>query len=196
MNTRIRSFAPMALILAGAFLFSPPPAFAHCDGLDGPVVEDGRDALATGELGPALIWVLEEDEEEVRSAFEHTLEVRKLGDEARELADRHFLETLVRLHRQGEGAEYTGLKPAGRDLGPAIPAADDALETGSLEELEGLLVDALRHGLRHRFHEAEEARDFARGDVDAGRAYVEAYVDYLHFVEAIHEVAEGHGLDH
>jgi len=63
----------------------------------------------------------------------------------------HFFETLVRIHRAGEGAPYTGLKPAGRDLGPAIPAADKALESGSSEQLVKLLTDTVRNGVHERF---------------------------------------------
>jgi hypothetical protein len=43
----------------------------------------------------------------------------------------YFFETRVCVHREGEGAAYTGLKPAGLDLGPDIPAADKALESGN-----------------------------------------------------------------
>ena len=56
-----------------------------------------------------------------------------LNAQARELADLYFSETLVRCHRAGEGAPFTSLKPAGRNLGPAIPAGDKALETGNLD---------------------------------------------------------------
>jgi hypothetical protein len=58
--------------------------------------------------------------------------VRKLNPEAKEFADMYFFETLVRIHRAGEGEPYTGIKPAGRDLGPAVPAADKAIVDGKL----------------------------------------------------------------
>ena len=83
-----------------------------------------RAALDRGDVSLALVWVQPKDEAEIRDVFARTLAVRKLSPEAKELADRHFFETLVRVHRAGEGASYTGLKPAGRDLGPAIPAAE------------------------------------------------------------------------
>jgi hypothetical protein len=38
----------------------------------------------------------------------------------------------TRLHRPGEGAPYTGLKPAGQDFGPVIPAAEHAIESRDL----------------------------------------------------------------
>lgn len=198
MNARSthRSLAALALLLAGSFL-AAGDAYAHCDGLDGPVVAAGRQALETGDVSHALVWVLPASEQEVRHAFEHAVQVRGLGEEARELADRFFFETLVRVHRAGEGEPYTGLKPAGRDLGPAIPAADHALESGTPAELEALLIEAVRHGVRERFHAAEAARDFLPGDVTAGRAYVAAYVPFLHYVEGLYEAAsapsQGHG---
>ncbi|MGH8640573.1 MAG: DUF6448 family protein, partial [Burkholderiales bacterium] len=91
-------------------------AIGHCDTLDGPVVTLARKALETGNVNHVLPWVRPEDEPEIRRAFDHALAVRKLGCEARDLADRHFFETLVRVHRAAEGAPYTGLKPAG--MGP------------------------------------------------------------------------------
>ena len=164
---------------------------AHCDGLDGPVVEAGREALATANVNHALVWVLPGDEAEVRLAFAHATEVRRLGEEARKLADRFFFETLVRVHRAGEGEPYTGLKPAGRDLGPVIPAADRALETGSLEEVEAIVLERVRAGLRERFEAALASREFAPADVEAGRAFVRAYVPFLHYAERVFQAAEG-----
>jgi hypothetical protein len=125
--------------------------------------------------------------------------VRKLGTPARELADTYFFETLVRVHRAGEGAPYTGLKPAGRDLGPAIPAADRALETGELEPLARLLADATEKGLRQRFMEVRTARSHAAGNVEAGREAIGKYVLFIHYVERLHQSAStapsGHAAD-
>ncbi len=157
----------------------------HCDGLDGPVVTLARKALEAGNVNPVLPWVRAEDEGEIRRAFGHALAVRKLGPDARELADTHFFETLVRIHRAGEGAAFTGLKPAGRDLGPAIPAADQALEGGSIDAVVKLLADAVRAGVHQRYHAAVSRRKFDANDVGAGRAYVEAYVPYIHYVERL-----------
>ncbi len=166
-------------------------AFGHCDTLDGPVVTLARKALDTGKVNLVLPWVPAEDETEIRKAFEQAKSVRKLGDEARELADTHFFETLVRIHRAGEGAPFVGLKPAGRDLGPAVPAADKALETGSIEQLEKLLTDAIRKGVHRQFEAAASRRKFDSDDVEAGRAYVEAYVPYVHYVEGLWQAARG-----
>ena len=143
-----------------------------------------------------LPWVREQDEAEVREAFAHALAVRKLGGEAKDLADRHFFETLVRVHRAGEGAPYTGLKPAGRDLGPAIPAADRALEDGSIDKVLKVLNDAMRKGLHEHFHETVAHKRFEPNDVKAGRDYVEAYVPYIHYVERLWQAASGPAHGH
>lgn len=172
-------------------------AMGHCDGMDGPVVTLAQKALDSGNVNLVLPWVREEDEAEIRRAFDHAMAVRKLDSEARELADRFFFETLVRVHRAGEGAPFTGIKPAGRDLGLAVPAADKALVDGSIDKVVTLLSDAVREGLHHRFHAAYERRQFDVNDVQAGREYVEAYVPYVHYVEQLWEDAKGaaHGND-
>lgn len=184
----IVAVAGIALAVSAAML-APSSAGAHCDGLDGPVVEAAREALSSGHVSLALVWVQKEDEPEIREAFKRTLEVRALGGEARELADGYFFETLVRIHRAGEGAPYTGLKPAGRDLGPAIPLADEALVKGSVDRLVGLLTDEIRRGVTRRFDHALAAREEWTGGVEAGREVVHAYVDYIHYVERAHEAA-------
>jgi hypothetical protein len=105
-----------------AILLGSKSLFAHCDWLDGPVVTAAEKAIETGKRNPLLIWVQKKDEAEIKKTFQTTLVVKKLNPEAQELADMYFFETLVRIHRAGEEAPYTDLKPAGRDLGPAIPA--------------------------------------------------------------------------
>ena len=173
---------------------------AHCDGMDGPVVVAARTALATGDVNRVLLWVRENDEAEVKQAFQSTLKVRSLSLEAKELADRYFFETVVRLHRTAEGAPYTGLKPAGRDLGPAIPAADRALAVGSSEHLKQLLMNVLQNGLQEHFEKAFARRNFRADDLAAGRRYVEEYVEYVHYVERVYEASvkssQGHYLEH
>jgi hypothetical protein len=164
-------------------------AIGHCDSLDGPVITAARRALETENVNHVLPWVRPEDEHEIRHAFDHALAVRKLGADARELADRHFFETLVRVHRMSEGAPYTGLKPAGTDVGPAVSAADRALDTGYVKTLVGLLIDTVRSGVHLRHHAARELRHFAVDNIAAGREYVAAYESYVHYVEQLWEAA-------
>lgn len=168
---------------------------AHCDTLDGPVVAAARQSLETGRLGAVLAWVRPGDEQLIRTAHASAVAARGPGGAAREAADRTFFETLVRVHRSGEGASFTGLKPAGTDLGPALVAADRAIDVGSVEEAERLLVEAVRDGLHQRFA-ALRARQPPGEDVAAGRAWVAAYVDYVHFVERVHAAAAATGAGH
>ena len=175
------------------------PANAHCDGLDGPVVAAARQALEANDANRVLIWVQPADEAEIRAAFGHVIAVRRLGAEARDLADRVFFETLVRLHRAGEGAPYTGLQPAGRDLGPAISLADRAVASGSDEEVAQFVGDEVVGGIRARFQHLQRRRRFDPADLAAGRAYVASYVAFIHYVEGIdtaaRSAAEGHYPD-
>lgn len=182
------AFAPV--IVLAALLVTPNVAFAHCDGMDGPVVRAAQKALENADVSLILIWVQKKDESEARRAFERTLAVRKLSAEAKELADGYFFETLVRLHRAGEGAPYTGLKPAGRDLGPAIPAADRALEEGSIEPLVKLLTSSVNEGLQEQFRQALAKKHFSSDNIPAGQDYVKAYVTFIHYVERLYDAAK------
>lgn len=194
---RVRSIAKctallslaIVIVFAAMSLIDATPALAHCDGLDGPVVGAARMALQTADLNRVLIWVRPDDIDEIRRAFNEALATRKLGPQAQELADRYFFETLVRIHRAGEGAPYTGLKPAGRDLGPAIPAADKAVETSSIDEVARLLSEAVRNGLHTRFHDLMAKKSFRTDDVTAGREFIESYVTFIHYIERLYKIA-------
>jgi hypothetical protein len=198
MMRRITKHVMLALAaLLALHVLRAPPVHAHCDGLDGPVVNAARAALGAGSVELVLVWVRPEHEAEVRRAFEQVLAVRRLSAEAEALADMYFFETVVRLHRLGEGAPYTGLKPAGRDLGPAIPAADAALESGDVAPLVQLLTEQLRTGVMEHFDRAIQLRTYTTADVEAGRQFVEAYVAFVHYVEGTYGAAKAsaHGHD-
>jgi hypothetical protein len=195
LEAHMRSGITAALTFA-ATIFIAAPAQAHCDGLDGPVVAAAKGALASGNPAAALIWVQPADESELRASFNQAVSVRKLGDQARELADRHFFETSVRLHRAGEGAPYTGLKPAGRDPGAAILLADEAVSTGSESKLVATIGREVEAGIRERFADLQRKRDFRPDDLAAGRAYVASYVTFVHYAEGLHEAAKASAAGH
>jgi hypothetical protein len=195
--TRDRFARSLSVFAIGfVLLIMPAKVFGHCDGMDGPVVQAAQRALAKGDVNLVLSWVQATDEEEIRKVFAKTLAVRKLNPEARELADLYFFETLVRIHRAAEGAPYTGLKPAGRDFGPAIPAADKAIETGAVEPLVKLITSESANGIRERFQKVTAAKKFSAEDVNAGRGYVKAYVEFVHYVEGLHESVQGGDDEH
>jgi hypothetical protein len=162
---------PTLLLLAAT-------AFAHCDRMDGPVVKAARQALETGEVHRALIWVRAQDEPEVKAAFQ-----KAVHDKGNQQA---FFETVVRLHRAGEGAPFEGVKPAGGALSPGIAAADAAAESGSPEPV----LRVLREAVEQRVQALNDARKYRPDDVAAGREYVRAYVEFVHFVERLAPVHE------
>lgn len=188
MTTRTRVQTALGRLLGAGVLVLLPTAtaFAHCDTLDGPVVADAREALGRGDVAPVLKWVRPADEVEIRAVFAQVVAVRSASPAARELADRHFFETLVRVHRAGEGAPYTGLKPAGTPVDPAVRLADTAIAAGSPEALEKALVAHLREGLAERWRRLAAARPHASESADSGRAWVAAYVDFVHYAERLH----------
>ena len=176
----------LMVLMAGLVLLAPGVASAHCDTLDGPVVLAAKQALDKGEITPVLKWIKQDSEVELRAVFNKTLAVRKAGPEAKELADLYFFETLVRLHRAGEGAPYTGLKPAGGDIPHVVVEADKALETGSVEKVVKHLKHGVEEGIQSRFAKVIEKKKHADENVQAGREFVEAYVEYVHYVENLY----------
>jgi hypothetical protein len=186
----------VGLALVASFLFPENALFGHCDTMNGPVVVAARKALETGNVNFVLIWVQKKDEPQIKEAFQKTLAVRKLNADAQKLSDMYFFETLVRLHRAGEGVAYTGLKPDESEVDPGIAAADKALDSGSDKELLEHLTEAARHGIEAQFKEVMAKKNYKKDDVEAGRAFVGAYVRYIHYVErlfnAVETLPEGH----
>ncbi len=175
----------VAVLALSLLLVLPSLAFAHCDTLSGPVVADAKQAIALHDVSPVLKWLKPGDEAEVRAVFEHTLSVRGLSPEAKELADRFFFETVVRLHRAGEGAPYTGLRSENPE--PVIRLTDESLSTGSPDALIAGLDAHLKAELSSRFEAAKAAKRDSTSSVEAGRRYVAAYVELTHFVERVHQ---------
>jgi len=169
---------------------------AHCDAVDGPLVTEARVAFTAGDVTPLLKWVSADHADEITLAFERAQRVSKEGTPAAgSLAETWFLETLVRIHRAGEGAPYRGLQPAGQ-IDPAVQLADHALSSGTAQDLAKQIGTAVSEGILTRFDEVLR-RERASTDLESGRAFVAAYVEYMHFVEAVHHlVAAGRSNAH
>jgi len=146
----------------------------HCDTMDGPVVKAAKQALEAKDVNVILAYVPKQGEKEVINAFKKAGQAREGGTAAKEVADLYFFETAVRVHRAGEGAPYTGLKPAGLSVGPVIPVAEKAIETGSPDALIDLLCGFVRDEVTHRFQHMLHLKEHAGEGVDADRAYVSA----------------------
>jgi len=190
-----KSTLTILVLLAGLLLW-PQGALAHCDAADGPVATAALKALDTKNVNLVLPYAPAEAEAEMTAAFERALVVREKGPEAKELADRYFTETAVRLHRAGEKAPYTGLKPAGTDFGPAIPAADKAVETGSLDPLLKLMSQEVNHGIAARFEHVLHTRGApkepkTKAEVQAVRERVSAELGFTVYIEGIYLATKG-----
>jgi len=185
---RIKTAAVAAAITLSLSL--PQLASAHCDTLDGPVIQDARKAIGAKDITPVLKWVRPKDEKAVKSAFSKVLAAKGKNLEA---AEHQFFTTLVKVHRAGEGAPFTGLKPAGA-VEPAVAEADKALASGSADPLVKLVTDDVAAGIRKRFEHAAETYRHKDESVAQGREFVKAYVEFTHYVERLHMDATGKGV--
>lgn len=193
------SKSTFALALAAiVFLIAPLPALAHCDAEDGPLIIEARAALAKGDVTPMLKWVAPKDEAEIRQLFTKVTAVRASGDTAKSVADQLFLETLVRLHRTSEGEPFDGIKPAGQ-IEPLVVMIDKALAAGEGAALADKITNHIRGEIVARYEKVTKAAAVKDSSVEAGRAFVAAYVDYVHFIKAVHapvEAGAGHAHAH
>ena len=178
---------------------TPIIVHAHCDTAEGPAVKDGWNALETGNINYALKWIPADGEAELRDVFEKALKVRTLGSEAAELADRLFLETMVRIHRMGEGVGFTGIQPVGTQIDPVVKAADEAIAVGSDADLLPMAQQERRAELDKRFQAALAIKNFDVDDVAAARRYIAAYVSFFKYAEGedhAHHPQEAHSHEH
>ncbi len=194
-------FRSLILVFVTAFwmLGLATSAQAHCDGVDGPVATAAQRAIETGNVNLALPYAPASAESEITAKFEEARRVRNRGRDARALADRAFVETVVRLHRIGEGASYTGLRPAGVDYGPIIPAAEQAIQTGDVAAVRAILLEQIDHGLAERLAHVRaisivEPRN--HGDVAAARERVSAELEFITYAEGLRQGLSGAAEHH
>lgn len=183
----------LLILMITAFIGSP--AFAHCDSYDGPVVKDAMKALETNNVSLVLKWVNENQTQEITSLFNKTYSLRNDNKEIYTIVEKHFLETLVRLHRETEGAPYTGLKPAGTTK-EIIKLTDNAITTGSANDMLSKLNNHIEKVITEKYQKVAELSKVKDISVEKGREYVKAYIDYTHTVEAIHNILELSGNGH
>lgn len=175
----LRKIMFMALIL----IVSSLKVDAHCDGLDGPVIKAADKALGSGNINYVLIWVNEKSEGELKKEFNNALKARTLNEKAKHDADYSFYEVLVKLHRETEGEEFTGVKPAGRYTGTVIPLADEAIEKNSMEPMKKILKEQQIMKLKKYFDAVIRHKNYKTDDIAAGRKYVASYVQFFHHLE-------------
>jgi hypothetical protein len=161
--------------------------------MDGPLISDAKKSIEQHNVNYSLKWVPASKEKEVRDAFNLALKVRILSQDAKELADKYFFDTLVRIHRTAEGEPFTGIKPSGTPIDEKIKAADKSIAVGNLSPLRGMISKDKSAELTKKFEKVMSLKTFEVNNVTAGRNYIEAYVQFFRFAEG--EV-EGHGEIH
>ena len=166
-------------------------SFAHCDSYDGPVIKDALKALKQNKVELVLKWVEPKYEKEITAKFNQTLKLTGNNKEVNKILETHFLETLVRLHREGEGEPYTGLKPAG-SVTPIIQLADESILKSSADDLLIKLKAHIESDLRTKYLLVEKLNKTKDNSLEEGRAYVAAYVAYTHTLESLEIVLNGH----
>ncbi|MCL6096725.1 MAG: DUF6448 family protein [Patescibacteria group bacterium] len=179
-----QGFAVFFFLVFASF-FSAQTVSAHCDTLDGPVVNAARKAMETDNANYILIWVKPENEDEIRKALKRAKDKKKAAKtkEEKDKAEMELFEILVRIHREGEGAKYEGIKPAG-SVEPKIALADKAVQKGKLDDiLHHIQSPENREIILHLFHKVKEKSQYSVDDVPAGREFIESYVVFIHAVE-------------
>jgi hypothetical protein len=166
--------------------------FAHCDTMDGPLISDARKAMGQNNVNYVLKWVSSANESEIRDAFNLVMKVKGLSPEAKELSEKYFFDTLVRIHRAGEGMPFTGVKPHGTPIDEKVLAADRSIEIGNLSLLKDLVTKDILPELTKRFERVMSMKNFDVNNVEAGREYIEAYVQFFKFAEGEETHNEAH----
>jgi hypothetical protein len=154
-------------------------AAAHFDALDGPIVQDVRKALDNRDVNPLLKWVKQEDETTVREAFVRALHARNKKNA--EEAEKWFYAKIIKVHLAGREVPFTGLKPEGRS-DPVIAVIDQALASGSPDALLKHFTEDIAQGIRKRYEIVEAAYRHKDECVAQGRAFVEIYIEFIHYV--------------
>lgn len=187
-------FRKATLLLGLLTLFFGVPAQAHCDSYDGPVIQDAYRALEQEDIRFIMKWIAKDQEEPLEKLFHKTVNLKGGDPEIYGIVETHFLETLVRLHRETEGAPYTGLKPAGSAT-PIVQMADRSLAELEVTPLLSNLERHIRAVIVEKYEKVAALHRVKDDSIAQGRAYVAAYVDYTHTLEGL-EAVLAHGGHH
>jgi len=192
-SKRILRIGLVPLFILSMLILSTNVTFAHCDTMDGPLIADARKALGQNNVNYVLKWVSSANESEIRDAFNLVMKVKGLSPEAKELSKKYFFDTLVRIHRAGEGVPFTGVKPSGTPIDEKVLAADKSIEIGNLSPLTGKVSKGDIPELTKRFDKVMSLKNFDVNNVEAGREYIEAYVQFFKFAEGEETHNDEHG---
>lgn len=177
----------IALLLALGLVITE--SYAHCDRKNGPVAKAAKEALKTGEFSKVVIWVGEDQEEELKKKFQQSRSVYQKEGASKALAKEYFMETAVRLHRATEGMPFTGLKPA-KPAAKDIQIAEKALRTGDLDPVMDMFSSKLEDKAQKWFQKALEAKKHKDKSIEAGREWTDKYVKYIVYLHKLYKKIE------
>lgn len=158
---------------------------SNCDSMGGPVVKAAEMALEMENVNHILPYVNEDDENEIKSAFEKASFVRELNADAADLADYWFFETVVRLHLKGKNEPFHGLKSSKDDMSPIMRKAKMAMDEEDLTDLFEFLSAKLETEMRKRFMEVLNSKDCDFNEVDEAREYVNSVIEFVSYVDDV-----------
>lgn len=147
----------------------------HCDTMNGPVVAAARNALRDGNLTPVLVWV-RADDEPVSNKYLSAIS-----------------RALPPCLRASITCAKTSRTTAETEVEPGIAAADAAVVSGDIGNLAVETTRKVDANLCRQFARVIELKKYSGESVGAGRAYVAAYVEFIHYVEEIHQAS---GAEH
>ncbi len=191
----LKNYFGKTAVLLGLMMFAfSVPSYAHCDSYDGPVIKDAQKALAQQDVSYVLKWIEPKNETEITNLFKKAVQLKSGDAETYSIVEKSFFETLVRLHRETEGEPYTGLKPAG-SAEPIVKMADNSIDEKSANDLLNTLGKHIQTVITEKFDKVNALAKVKDHSVAEGRAYVAAYVDYTHTLEALESIL-AHGAHH
>src|SRR5690554_2670234 len=164
LNSKVRS-----LLLVVALILTSISGFAHCDSYDGPVIKDALTALDQNNVELVLKWIDPQQEEEIISLFHKTYNLKNEDEQVYAIVEQHFLETLVRLHRETEGASFTGLKPSGSTT-PIVQMADNSIANQDVTTLLNNLGEHIQAVITEKYQKVEALNKVKNNTVEQGRS--------------------------
>ena len=152
-------------------------------------MRDAQKALNKDKVEIAFKWVKKDREPEIAEAFNRAVKERKANPTTREATDKIFFETLGRVHCEGENFPFLGKSPSGSKVHPVRQAIDRSLSTDEADDLTKMINEEVSKGIHDRFDKVRQFESGQEDNVDAARQYVDAYVDYVDYVEKVHQDA-------
>lgn len=148
----------------------------------GPVLDAAEKALATGAACHILVWVPAGTENMVKNLLEKACCERTISLTGECRAADGYFRTVLRLHSAHCGLRnlnYATRTPQEREI---IRTVESACRSGDYQEIGVVLGIYKDTGVRERFCEVLERRDYPAGDIGAGRRYTTAFVDLVALV--------------